>query len=522
MLDQDLKRGLLRLRQREFEGVHGDAIDLIKQNVANPVPYFLLGVVASEHGNHSKALELFDRSAGLDPSQAYFRIYHAKTLSTLARQNAAKHSADQAAMLAFEDPFLLDTLGVIYSRAGYHQDGIPFFERAVKARPNEAMFHYNLAASAQFQGDFETAKHHYEKALELDRSFYRAWPSLVSLEKQTSQNNRIKELTSLFSELRDDADAKLQIGHAIAKTFEDLGEYEQSLDWLIQAKRSKRSQLRYDRAVGDRLFAAAASTCRNAEETAGDGGAEGQIFVVGLPRTGTTLVDRILSSHAKVSSAGELNLFAELVKDAAQSASNLVLDEETLKNAQHIDFAAVGNAYAEQTLPRRAQGAHYLVDKMPLNFFYAGLIQKALPQARIIALRRGAMDSCLSNFRQLFSTRYSYYNYTFDLEDTAHFFRSFDTLMSHWRSALPADRFMEVNYEDIVFDQETQTRKLLDFCSLDWDEACMRFHENKAPVSTASSVQVRQPLYTGSIERWKKYGSGLDRLRASLGDLVKD
>ena len=156
---------------------------------------------------------------------------------------------------------------------------------------------------------------------------------------------------------------------------------------------------------------------------------------------------------------------------------------------------------------------------MPLNFFYAGLIHRALPNARIIALRRGAMDSCLSNFRQLFSTQYSFYNYTFDLDDVAWFYQRFDNLMAHWRSSLPSDRFTEVHYEDIVFDQENQTHRLLDFCGLDWEEACMNFHENEAPVSTASSVQVRQPLYSGSIDRWKKYGDKVNDLRAALGVL---
>lgn len=134
----------------------------------------------------------------------------------------------------------------------------------------------------------------------------------------------------------------------------------------------------------------------------------------------------------------------------------------------------------------------------------------------MIALRRGAMDSCLSNYRQLFTVQYSYYNYTFDLESTARFYCKYDDLMLHWRAHLPPDRFMEVRYEDIVHDQENQTRELLNFCDLSWDEACLRFHENAAPVSTASSVQVRQPLYSGSIGRWKKYGDALLVLQNAL------
>jgi hypothetical protein len=130
------------------------------------------------------------------------------------------------------------------------------------------------------------------------------------------------------------------------------------------------------------------------------------------------------------------------------------------------------------------------------------------------------MDSCLSNYRQLLTVQHSYYHYTYDLADTAAFYRQFDDLMACWREHLPADRFMEVRYEDIIHDQEGETRRLLEFCGLDWEEACLRFHENEAPVSTASSVQVRQPLYSNSIGRWKRYGKKLDTLREALGDLA--
>lgn len=131
------------------------------------------------------------------------------------------------------------------------------------------------------------------------------------------------------------------------------------------------------------------------------------------------------------------------------------------------------------------------------------------------------MDSCLSNYRQLLTVQHSYYHYTYDLNETAKFYRQFDQLMTHWRANLPANRFIEVAYEDIVHDQENQTRRLLEFCGLEWQPSCLRFHENKAPVSTASSVQVRQPLYSGSIGRWQRYGDKLDGLKQALGTLAK-
>jgi hypothetical protein len=153
---------------------------------------------------------------------------------------------------------------------------------------------------------------------------------------------------------------------------------------------------------------------------------------------------------------------------------------------------------------------------MPLNFLYCGLIHQALPNARIIALRRNPMDSCLSNYRQLLTTQQAYYAYTYDLLETAKFYCLFDELVAHWAESLPKDRFIQVHYEDIVFNQLGQTQRLLEFCGLGWEDACLNFHENDTPVSTASSVQVRQPLYSASIGRWQRYGDKLNKLEHYL------
>ena len=514
-----LKSGLRLLKNKAYKAVHLESIERIKSNVNDPLPYFLLGVIASEHANHNKALELFTKAAALGKTEVWYRTYQAKEFSTLGRSNDAKASADIAKNLDITDPYIADTIGVIYSRAGYHELAIPLFESAVSADKSQASYFYNLGASAQFIGDFQKAQAAYENTIALNPKFYRAWSSLVSLNKQTTDSHHFDQLASLFEAAHGDAEGQLQLGHAICKTLEDLGRHEESLEWLIRGKQTKRDQLRYDRKAGQALFARAKETTQKTSVKPEKPNDITPIFIVGLPRTGTTLVDRILSSHSSVVSAGELNIFAELIKSTAGTSSNLVMDAETFTKANSIDLPSIGQAYVKETKDK-AQGAAYMVDKMPLNFFYAALIQRALPHARIIALRRGAMDSCLSNFRQLFSTQFSFYNYTFDLSDTAEFYREFDELMTHWRENLPKDRFMEIHYEDIVFDQENKTRRLLDFCDLPWEEACMRFHENAAPVSTASSVQVRQPLYSGSIGRWKKDGHKLDELRDALGNLA--
>ena len=510
-----LIEGLRRLAAGAYQEVHSDAIAMIRVSVSDATPYCLLGVIALEHDNVAKAIELFSKAASLEPSRDLHHAFHGKALVMAGRQVQAKEAADRAAALPRSGPAASDTIGVVYSRTGFHELAAPHFEHLTQTPNAPANAYYNLGASLQFVGAFDRAETAYLAAIERAPQFARAYSSLVNLKRQTVDDNHLPALKALFEQEEEDPDAALHLGHAIAKTLEDLGRYEESLEWLGRAKRGKRAAIAYDRANDAALFAAARATVDHARDDPTDAEAAGPIFIIGMPRTGTTLIDRIVSSHADVVSAGELNTFAGLIKEAAGTPSNLVLDVDTLSAVDEVELEAIGATYLERTRAL-ARGAPRFTDKMPLNFFYAGLILRALPNARIIALRRGAMDTCLSNYRQLFSTGYSYYNYSLDLGDAAAYFAEFDQLMTHWSSVLPASRFAEFSYESIVEDQEEQTRRLLAFCGLEWQERCLRFHENAAPVSTASSVQVRQPLYSGSIGRWRRYGGALGGVKDQL------
>lgn len=514
-MNPSLRKGLRQLEQRQYQAAHAGAIALIHGNVRDPVAYLILARIAEAHDNFPKATQLYQRAKELGSNDAMFAAAQAQFLVGMGRQGEAVEVAEQAASMAINDAYVADTIGVVYSRTGFHEKAVPFFERAVELSSAPANFHYNLGASLQFAGDFAAARTAFEGAIEREPASFKAWSSLVNLEPQSETSNHLEALEKLFSGNKANPDAALHLGHAIAKTLEDLGRFEDSFDWLLRAKREKRTALGYSVDADLALFAAvsdmSAPTVANRDRSK-----ESPIFVVGLPRTGTTLVDRILSSHPDVTAAGELNTFADLIKSAAATTSNQVLDPETLAAVAETDLANTGRAYLAKT-QKLARGAKRFTDKMPLNFFYAGLICRALPAAKIIVLRRDPVDSCLSNFRQLFATGFSYYNYSLDMSDTAAYYRAFDRLIAHWRQSLPAENLLEVHYEKIVHDQENQTRRLLDFCDLSWNEACLRFHQNSAPVSTASSVQVRQPLYSGSIDRWKKYGNRLNGLRRDLG-----
>lgn len=511
---------LARLAKGEYREVHGAAIEMIKANVSDALPYCLLARIAGEHGNHLKARELHEKAAQLQPENPYYQAFLGQALTTMGHQNAAARAGDAAARHFEANAYLADTIGVIYSRTGLHAQALEFFEKAVSLNPGPANYHLNLAAAYQFVGRFDEAEAAYQNTLSRDPGSHRAWSSLVGLRRAENENNPLKQLKAQFETERKDADATLHLGHAIAKILEDLGRYEESLEWLHKAKRLKRTTpnpISYPS-----LFSAAQATAEGiGSNPTRPGNADEPIFVIGLPRTGTTLVDRILSSHSHVISAGELNVFPGLIKEATRTPSNQVLDADTLAAAAGLSLAAIGDAYKQTVRPRVGEQSPRFVDKMPLNFFYASLIHQALPNARIVLLRRGAMDSCLSNYRQLLTTSHSYYHYTYDLNETAVFYRHFNDLMTQFRERIPGDRFLEIRYEAIVSNQEAETRRLLAFCDLPWEDACLDFHLNEAPVSTASSVQVRQPLYSGSIGRWKRYGNQLDELRDALGDLAE-
>ncbi len=514
-MDRALRKGLALLEQRDYRAVHTLAIGRIQENPHDPAPYHLLARVAQDHGNVVKADELNERAAKLGHGDPFYVASYGQYLLGRGRQHEALICAHRCAALATDNAFVADMVGVIFSRTGFHEHAVPLFELAVRLDPAPANFHYNLGASRQFSGDFEGAKSAFRATIERQPDAYRAYSSLVALSRQTLDDNLLDDLKALFARNAEDPDAALHFGHAIAKTLEDLGEHAASLEWLGKAKKRKRASLDYSIDDDLALFdAAGRATQSTAIHTAVHSDAA-PIFIIGLPRTGTTLVDRILSSHPEVVSAGELNTFAGLIKNLAKTPSNRVLDVETLQNTPGADLAALGHDYIHDT-QHLARGAARFTDKMPLNFFYAGLIHRALPNARIVALRRDPMDSCLSNYRQLFSTAFSYYNYSFDLADSAQYYLAFDALMRHWRDTLPTDRFLQIRYEDIVADLEREARRLLEFCDLEWNDACLRFHENAAPVSTASSVQVRSPVYSSSVGRWEKYGNALDDLKRQL------
>ena len=471
-------------------------------------PAFLMGMGAMNQQAYPQAERLFARAAQLEPNSARVLTMWAAALATLGQAALAQQTADAALRAGPADAFSFDTLGVVFSRMAAYPQAASLFRKAVELEPRNTSALLNLGYGEQHLGDLDAAEAAFRAAIGVDPGLVPAYFALVDMRKQTPDSNLKAAMAEIYQASWSRPDDRLQIGHALAKTCEDLGEFEDSIDWLDKAKAERRTAVAFSIDEARETFAAAAETFHAGDKAQGGFNSDEPIFVLGMPRSGTTLVDRILAAHPDVTSAEELQTFPFLVKREGKSKTPKLVDADAFRQALKIDPTRLGADYVKGTRPLTGKTPRF-IDKLPFNFFYAGLIHRALPQARIVCLRRDGMDTVLNNYRQMFAVGSHFHDYTTRLEDVARYFVAFDRIVAHWRQVLPADRFLEVTYETLVAHQESETRRLLDFCGLDWDDRVLSFHENTAGVSTASAAQVRSPVYATSVGRWKRYGDKL-------------
>jgi tetratricopeptide (TPR) repeat protein len=473
----------------------------------------LAGIAALQERQMGAALAYLRRAVSLAPGRTDYAVELARALCAAGALAEAVSLADGASRRAALDHAVLDTLGVIYAQANEHERAATMFCRAVEAAPRQPGYRFNLAAALTFCGDLAGAEREYEACISLAPQHWPAHFSLAQLRRQQPGSDHIDRLQAQLAVDGHHRDAKLYLELALAKEYEDLGEHARSFGHLVAGKSTQRVIRAGARERDREMFAALMQTLPGEEPAATYGcQSDEPIFVIGMPRTGTTLVERILSMHPQVRSAGELPNFGIELKRASGSRTAPVLDADTVRRARDLDWGRLGAAYLHSTRPLTGHTPRF-VDKLPHNFLYAGHIARALPRARIVCVRRNPMDTCLSNFRQLFALDSPYHDYSYDLLDVGHYYLLFGELMAHWQRTLPG-RILQVGYESLVDDQEAQTRRLLEFCGLPWDPACLEFERNQAPVATASAVQVRSPIHRGAMHRWKLYRRELAPLQA--------
>jgi len=452
------------------------------------------------------------RAAALRPGDPAQQLRHVECLFYCGQTKQAIRRLGELQEALWHDPQRLVEIGGYFTQCNLHAQAHRCYERAAQLAPADRTACASLAASCTTLGRLQEAEAILERIVQATPADPDAWVNLANLRGWAPGRNHVAAIEAALARLADTA-GEAPLCYALFKELEDLGDHERAFGYLQRGAAARRRSMHYrverDIAAIEAIIATFTPAVMQRKAAAAAGA--GAIFGMGLPRTGTTLVDRILSSHPQVESLGELrDLTFAVMRLAGPGEPGQV---PLIEKSAAIDFTALGNAYLEAVAPYRT-GAPRFTDKTPATYLYAGLVHLALPGARLVLLRRHPLDSCYAMYRTLFQAGYPF---SYDLEDLGRYYVAWHRLVEHWRDVMPGV-LLEVEYERLVADQEQETRRLLEHCGLEWDARCLEFHRNPAPAATASATQVRRPVYRSSVGRWKLHSSALEPLARILRD----
>ena len=493
------------------------ALEALLQRHAEVVPVLLLlASVSLATGTVRTAVAYLEQAAAAlgDDLNAIGRV--AQALSRIGATRSACACLALPAIAHSDNARALLMLAHVMQGLGLHADALVLMERARDLGLDGADFRYFHALQLQFNGRLAEAETAMESCLKMGPTFGRASLSLARMRPQTASRNHVAFLRSRLASVENGTEDQAAFQFALHKELDDLGRHDEAWHALQRGNAIMHRRLAHDtsteRAVFDALIARfdteiPPERMRMPESPI-------PIFIVGMPRSGTTLLERILGNHPMVMPAGELADFPRQLRWAADLHGHALLDLPLLQASARLDFDLLGRRYLEQT-QWRAQGRRYYVDKLPPNFMLLGFIRRALPHARILHMVRQPLDVCFSNYRALFGDAYAY---SYDLESLGHHHAQYRRLMRHWHRTLPGF-VLDIDYEELVRDTGTAAKKLLEFCGLAYDPACLDTAGNEAPVATLSSAQVRAPIHQRSLGEWRRYEHQLQPLRDVLARL---
>jgi tetratricopeptide (TPR) repeat protein len=460
-------------------------------------------------GRHAEAVVVYRRALAMRPQYPEAHNNLGNALATIGKPAEAVAHYGEALAVRPDYAEAHANRGNALFALGQMDEAVASLEKALALDPNLADGHHNLGNVLQTLGRLDEARHAFARAVALAPKRAELYRALAESKQFHPDDPHLLAMEELARDARSLTDTqRLELHFALGKAYADLDRYEQALRHLQEGNALKRKQVKYDeksmlQQLRD-IAAAFSPEWIRSSEGLGDPAAD-SIFIVGMPRSGTTLVEQVLASHPKVFAAGEITNLAQVTEAVAPFAAGMrSLTAEQLRE--------IGARYAK-SVRALAPAAERITDKMPSNFRFAGLIHLALPNARIIHVRRDPIDTCVSCFSKIFTGDQPF---SYDLGELGRYYRAYDALMAHWRRVLPADAMLEVQYEDLVADFEKHARGIVAHCGLAWDERCLAFHETKRPVLTASAVQVRQPLYRSAVGRWRPYAAMLAPLLQAL------
>jgi tetratricopeptide (TPR) repeat protein len=477
--------------------------------------WWLAGKIHLRLRNPKAGLISTSRALDVKPHDPEILIQRVDFLSMTERHDEVLETLKTLSEYDSGDGPIHGDIALLLSAQEMHQEATRHYLLAIKHNPNNSQLRYNLAAAYRFLGELGKCEESLNTCLKIDYLDADAQSMRSSLRTQSLENNHIEELNRAHSDSKISKIAKVGICYALAKELDDLDEIEQSFQYLKEGSDIRRSMMTYDIKKDEEIMDAIKQTFSSSPERISIPAISeiNPIFIIGLPRSGTTLLERILDSHSLVRSQGELDTFGiEMARQVSKGQDQKNLSSLDMVNlSKTIDLEILSENYLSKASPKNFNGK-YFIDKFPLNFLYVGLIFQAFPNAKIINLSRHPVASCLAMYKQLFR---DIYPFSYNLTDLGRYYSAYHRLMDHWHSTIPGV-IHSVAYEKLVTDTENEIRQVLDFCKLKWEPRCLKFYENTAPSTTASATQVRQPIYSKSLNRWRDYAGYLEELTQAL------
>jgi predicted Zn-dependent protease len=495
---------------RDYLLKHGDHVEGMR----------LLAQIGVTHDVLDDAELLLENAVRIAPDCQPARYEYAVVLLKRHKHLQARAQMEQLLRIAPDNRTYRATYATVCMGFGDYERALPVYRELARAMPHDPELHLSIGHALKTEGKSAEAIAAYHAAAGVKPDCGDAWWSLANLKTYRFSDDELARMIAAEADPGTRPVDRYHLCFALGKALEDGAEYARSFAYYERGNALKKTECRYRPGITERNTRLQKAVCTGEFFAARAGfgcQSAAPIFVVGLPRSGSTLIEQILASHSSVEGTMELADIPRMVQDLEGRGEQHGEPRypAVLARLTADDCRRLGEKYLTDTLPYR-RGKPFFVDKMPNNFRHLGLIHLILPQARIIDARREPMACCFSNFKQLFA---SGQQFTYSLEDIARYYRAYVELMAHWETALPG-KILRVQHEDLVDDLEGEVRRILQFCGLGFEPACIDFHLTGRQVHSASSEQVRQPLYREGLEQWRNFEPWLGPLKAALGDLA--
>ncbi len=504
-----IRRARQALNERRFDDARGIYQQILQMDPAQPRAWLALSAISQSQGDFRESVCAV-RSAVPAWKRSGSQQFITELSMRLLVLGEYKEARDLIASADWSDPVVLRySMGLVQylGLTEAHEDALRLADYAMARSKNPpASLVFARANALRYLGRLQEATEAYERCIGTNPLHAEAHWTLAHHQASPVTGQRVARIRKALAHTNSDSEEAIYLNYALFKELDDAGEYQEAWEALQRGARLKRARLNYSSSEYAESYAAMQAMCDSSfllDKRSGQTGADTQapVFIVGLPRSGTTLLERMLGNHPDIISAGELNDFPNQLCWETNQFLAEVPSSDALYACRTLDFAKLGSGYLERTSWRRGLASR-VIDKLPNNFLYAGFICKALPEARIVCVKRNPMDACFSLFKHLFSS--SAYSYSYDLQETATHYRNFAKLLSHWEEILP-DQMIQVDYEDLIAAPEQSLQKVIGHCGLPWVGNLERIQDNLAPSATASSSQVREEVHAKGIGAWRRY-----------------